>query len=168
VVAGDDRYYNNVFVGKGADTIKYKNQKFGMMVYNKTPDAQKTISHTNLSNRWPIWIDHNVYWNGAQPWDEEKEFLQEAGSDPAMQVLEVDGNVYLQFTTRESLSSVNTKLITTDLLGKTKMSKAFYENPDGTALSIDTDFLGNKRRSAHPTPGPFENPGNGLAKIRVW
>jgi hypothetical protein len=82
--------------------------------------------------------------------------------------LEIGGNAYLQFTTGESLSSLNTQLVTTVLLGKTKMPKAFYENPDGTALSIDTDFSGNKRTSAHPTPGPFENPGNGLVKIRVW
>ncbi|HTN08721.1 MAG TPA: right-handed parallel beta-helix repeat-containing protein [Agriterribacter sp.] len=168
VVAGDDRYYNNVFVGKGNDTVKYKNQKFGMLVYNKDPNVPKTKSHTNLSDRWPVWINNNVYSHGAQPWNEEKDFIQEDNFDPGLQLLEEGANVYLQFISDENLPSMNTQLITTAVLGKTKLPKAVYENPDGTALSIDTDITGKKRNAAQPTPGPIENPGNGVVKIKVW
>ena len=63
---------------------------------------------------------------------------------------------------------MNTQLITTAVLGKTKMPKAFYENPDGTPISIATDITGKKRNTTQPTPGPIENPGNGTVKIKVW
>jgi alpha-N-arabinofuranosidase len=43
-----------------------------------------------------------------------------------------------------------------------------FENPDGTPLKIDTDYLGKKRSAANPSAGPFENPGKGLVKIKVW
>ncbi|MCU7552707.1 right-handed parallel beta-helix repeat-containing protein [Chitinophagaceae bacterium LB-8] len=168
VAAGDDRYYNNIFLGKGADSVKYRGQKFGMLVYNKDSTSPKVKSHMNLSDHWPIWINHNVYYNEALPWSEEKEYVQKKQFNPDIQLMEEGDKVYLQFTTDESLSKLNTQQITTALLGKTKLPKAFYENPDGTALRIDTDFLGNKRATEHPSPGPFEIKQSGKQKIKVW
>ena len=48
------------------------------------------------------------------------------------------------------------------------MPREAFENPDGTSLKIDTDYLGNKRSMTNPSAGPFENPGNGALKIKVW
>jgi hypothetical protein len=33
---------------------------------------------------------------------------------------------------------------------------------------MDTDYSGNKRSETNPSPGPFENPGKGIVKIKVW
>ncbi|MDR2042094.1 MAG: hypothetical protein LBP98_07220, partial [Tannerella sp.] len=44
---------------------------------------------------------------------------------------------------------------TTERLGKTRLPKAAYEQPDGTPIAFDRDYLGVKR-GEHPTPGPFE------------
>jgi hypothetical protein len=170
VVAGDDRYYNNIFIGRGADSSKYRGQKFGLLVFNASPNEnnQKARSHTSLSDRWPIWIKNNVYCNGAEPWNEEKELVQLSTFDPDVKLLEEPGAVHLQFIMNDALIQLKTEMVTTALLGSTKLPKAFYENPDGTTISIDTDYLGKKRSSKSPTPGPFEDPGRGPVKIRVW
>ncbi len=40
--------------------------------------------------------------------------------------------------------------------------------PDGTPLKIDTDYFGKKRNETNPSAGPFENPGEGKLKLKVW
>jgi hypothetical protein len=35
-------------------------------------------------------------------------------------------------------------------------------------LKINTDYFGKRRSDANPTPGPFENPGEGELKLKVW
>lgn len=169
VLSGDDRYFNNMFIGNGIDSAKNKDRKYGLQVYNKETDSSliKIKSHRNLNEHWPVWINQNVYYNGALPWNEEKEYLQNA-FNPGIKLTEDGNEVFLQFSSEESLSVLNTQLITTALLGKTKLPKAGFENPDGTMLRIDTDYPGNKRAAAHPTPGPFEQPGKGFVKIKVW
>ena len=60
------------------------------------------------------------------------------------------------------------KLITTELLGKAAIPNLSYENPDGSSIRINTDYFGKPRKETNPTPGPFENPGNGLLSLKVW
>lgn len=60
-------------------------------------------------------------------------------------------------------------LITTRLLGKAIIPDQAYENPDGSPLTIDTDYFGNKRNSKKPSAGPFENAVAGKqVKFKVW
>ena len=53
-------------------------------------------------------------------------------------------------------------------MAKAKISKEAFENPDGTPLKIDTDFLGNKRSESNPSVGPFEKKDRSLVKLKVW
>lgn len=68
----------------------------------------------------------------------------------------------------ESYFNHKTKLITTELLEKTKMPREGYENSDGSPLIIDTDYFGNERATTNPSAGPFENPRKGLHMLKVW
>ena len=54
------------------------------------------------------------------------------------------------------------------LVGKAKIPGLAYENPDGSPLKVDTDYFGKRRPKASPTPGPFENPGEGDLRLKVW
>ena len=54
------------------------------------------------------------------------------------------------------------------ILGRAKIPNLSFENPNGTALKIDTDYFGKKRSESHPSAGPFENPGEGKLMLRVW
>jgi hypothetical protein len=53
------------------------------------------------------------------------------------------------------MQSLNTKLVTTELLGVAIIPKQAFENPDGSSLQIDTDYFGQSRDKENPTPGFF-------------
>ena len=40
--------------------------------------------------------------------------------------------------------------------------------PDGSALTIDTDFFGKKRNAMKPYAGPFENPVQPGERLKLW
>lgn len=146
--SGDDRFYNNIFVGSGAGTSKngYEN-------YKKT--------------KFPVWIDGNIYLNGAIPYEKEQNYIEKQDFDPGIQLITEGDEVYLQCTSPD-FSMERTKLVTTKLLGGTLVSKEVFDNPDGTDLEIDTDYFGKKRDYQNPSVGPFENPGSGNLKLKVW
>jgi alpha-N-arabinofuranosidase len=58
--------------------------------------------------------------------------------------------------------------VTTELLGKAKIANLPYENRDGSPLRVNVDYFGKPRDESNPTPGPFEKPGQGELKIKVW
>jgi hypothetical protein len=76
--------------------------------------------------------------------------------------------VFVEFNLEGKASEIKTLLVTTEMLGKAKMPKEGYENPDGSSLRIDIDYNGNKRSETNPSAGPFENPGVGTIRLKVW
>ena len=155
IMGGDDRYYNNIFLGLGAEINKADiHNNYGLVGYN--------------SAKLPVWISGNVYYNRALPYKDEPDFVQDAGFKSEFTITEEGNSVFLSFTTDEKAADPKTQLITTELLGKAKIPKEAFENPDGTPLKIDTDYFGKKRSESNPSAGPFENPGKGLVRLKVW
>jgi len=165
ISGGDDRYYNNIFVGHGGDVTSdttitvnpwdSKNKyKFGLIGYN----------HAKL----PVWMKGNVYYFGAIPSKKDVQQLVEPIFNPGIKLTEDGGQVYLQMNFGEAISSVKSQLITSEVLGKAKIPKARFENADGSDLKIDSDYFGSKRSLSNPTGGPFEDPGIGKIKLKVW
>jgi alpha-N-arabinofuranosidase len=60
------------------------------------------------------------------------------------------------------------RLVTTELLGKATVPNLPFENRDGSAIRLNTDYFGKKRNEANPFPGPFEFSGKGNQLIKVW
>ncbi len=87
---------------------------------------------------------------------------------PKRRIVEDGQNVYLQLTWDPSIRNPDTALVTTALLGKARIPGLAYENPDGSPLKVDTDYFGKRRSKTNPTPGPFENPGQGDLRLKVW
>ena len=56
--------------------------------------------------------------------------------------MDEDGKVFLEITLPEELFEVRTKVITSADLGMTRISEACFENPDGSALTLDQDLTG--------------------------
>jgi hypothetical protein len=160
IAGGDDRFYNNIFVagygdaGTGNNPENRRRDKFGLEVYNK--------------EELVIQADGNVYLKGAKPYLHETNYVELAGSDPKLAIVEEGGNVYLNITLEKYPKSFHTALVSTELLGKARIPGLAFENPDGTPLKIDSDYFGNKRKEKNPTAGPFENPGNGSLRLKVW
>jgi len=155
IFSGDDRYYNNIFLGKGKELNKKDiRYNYGLVGYNVA--------------KLPVWANGNIYYNQALPYKDETNSAENPGIKPDVQIVEEGKQVFLNFTLGEDRSDLKTQFITTSILGKAKMPNAAFENADGTPLKIDTDYFGNKRSESNPSAGPFENPKKGLLRIKVW
>lgn len=155
---GDNRFYNNIFIG-GAEPVESAQTRrnplvvsgFGLWVYDK--------------REFPLQTGGNVYSNGARPYSKEAKPLVVAGMDFETGIVEREDGVYLSLNAGKALEKAETVSVTTDLLGKARVPRLGYENADGSPLTIDIDYFGKKRNRSKPTAGPFEEPG---AKVKVW
>lgn len=155
IFSGDDRYYNNIFLGTGPELNKQDARScYGLSVYN---DA-----------KLPVWISGNVYYNRAVPARIELVKIEHPDFKPVVRITGQGNDVEMHLTLDEAISGLKTNLVTTGLLGKAKMPAESFENPDGTPLKIDTDYFGAKRPNVSPACGPVEGLKAGEQTIRVW
>ncbi|MGZ5439046.1 MAG: right-handed parallel beta-helix repeat-containing protein, partial [Candidatus Aminicenantales bacterium] len=140
---GDDKYFNNLFVGT-AD----------LSVYDAAP--------------MPVRMEGNVFLNGAKASRHEREPVVRADLEPALKLVEKPDGFYLELALDTAFGKRTRRLVTTDLLGQAAIARLPYEQADGSPLRIDVDYFGAKRSTSNPTPGPFEAPGAGPVTIRIW
>jgi alpha-N-arabinofuranosidase len=140
---GDDRYFNNLFVGRG-----------DLSVYDAAP--------------LPVRMDGNVFFKGAKPSKHEREPAVRADLDPALGLVEEPDGFFLTVATDKAFGDRPRRQVTTELLGKAAIPGLPYEQADGSPVRIDVDYFGAKRSATNPTPGPFEAPGAGPVKLKVW
>lgn len=150
--SGDDRYYNNIFIAK--ENLSEKKENYGLEIYENAI--------------YPVSINNNMYYNGSKPYKKEKNFLENSNYNPDIKLLESDESVYLNFNFDTSLHSFMGEIITTSILGETLVSKAIFENVDGSTLTIDKDYFGNVRSKGNNVVGPFNNLKSGISKLKVW
>ena len=170
VLAGDDRYFNNIFIGDGGRSKTEKGEGYGLSAFDKPDKLPENYpkNHTNLYDAMPVYINNNAYYYGAIPYGKDVAGVEKKDFNPQIKVAEEGNAVYLEFISDESLSNLKTRLITTQLLGKTKMPKQPFENPDGSPIVFDTDYFGAKRSGDNPLVGPFAKLGSGAVKLKVW
>jgi len=141
---GDDRFYNNLFVGPA-----------GLAAYDKAAR--------------PVAMAGNVFLKGAQPSRYEKAPLVQTEFDPALALAETPDGVTLRMTFDMVWAAKPPHpLVTTDLLGRAAVPALPYEQPDGSPYRLDTDYFGRKRDAGQPFPGPFARPGAGEQRLKVW
>jgi len=163
VKGGDNRFYNNIFIGQGdsgagAGSVAGKPAQaatgFGLWVYDL--------------REFPLQASGNVHRNGARPYARETNALVLAGPVGRPEILETGGRVFLQIQFGRELKQAATSLVTTEQLGRAVIPDLPYENLDGSPLVVDTDYFGQRRSKSKPSPGPFENPGSGKLNLRLW
>jgi hypothetical protein len=200
IYGGDDRFYQNIFVG-GADKHGQTDCVFtGTEAFNGHPDSyekyidgikaafpQKGIpgdENLYIQVAQPVYIARNVYGNGAEHYDGEQDFsVKEGGwnvrieadepdSDPNLPAVEFirkrHGFVYLELDADDVILNQKTALMTTADLGETRVSEAFFENPDGTDIAIDHDYLGQLRTDGNNPAGPFAKLKPGKNRLCIW
>jgi hypothetical protein len=147
ILSGDDRFYNNLFL-----PVSPKNDiRYGIPTYVK--DA------------WPSFAGGNAYFGVAQQFDGEQNIIINT-DDPEFTVEDKDKEVFVSFNLKD-FNNFKTETVTTAILGKAKMPRTAYENPDGSPLVLNRDYHGNPRTST-PVPGPFETSKNGKNRFKVW
>ena len=136
---GDDRWYNNLFVGYS-----------GLSSYDE--------------GELTVWMDGNVFLNGSHPSKYETDPV--VGSVIEVAVIEKRDGVYLSFYPLEVLEDLPpTSLVTTGLLGRARLAGQEYTHPNGEPLTVDTDYFGIKRDMNLVVAGPFGSVGRA---IKVW
>ena len=134
---GDDRYLNNIFAGP-ADLSQYDDAKL------------------------PVLMEGNVFSAEAKP------SKQESGRFPVLplKLLEKPEGYFIEVPSRADWDrKLSRKSINADILGKTAIGNAAFDDHNGKPIRINTDYFGKARPSSNPTPGPFENPAAGLLHV---
>jgi len=149
IPGGDDRFFNNIFAP--TKLIESKNGNYGLSGYNEA--------------KYPMFVDGNLYYNGAIPFEKEQNNFSDPGFDPQVKIDDQGEHVYISFSLK-GLERVQTEQVDTKRLGIAKLPKQSYEQPDGNPVIIDTDYSGNKR-SVRPNPGPFETVKEGEIKFKL-
>ena len=120
------------------------------------------------NREFPLQTGGNVYYHGALPYGQEAQPSVHAAFDPGVKLVVEGDTAVLHLTLDEAVQKAPTTLVTTELLGKAKIPRLAYENPDGSTVKIDIDYFGKPRNEANPTAGPFQTPGTGSLTLRVW
>jgi len=159
---GDDRFYNNMWVGNGKESLEKIQEpnldhpfyySFGTRCYEFRPRLPEAGG--------------NVYYHGAEPCENEKT-AKLINSNPKIMLEEAGDEVYLKFYVAKQHKNVKSETVTSELLGKAEVPDQPFLDYDGSHLTINTDYLGNKRNHKYPTAGPFENLKAGEQRIKVW
>ncbi len=142
IKGGDNRFHNNIVTSNGLN--RYNNAES------------------------PMLVNGNVYLKKAKPFKGETDFVNEAEFNPQIEIIEEGNAIYLSLVLPECLTDQKNQLVKTELLGKARVTGAKFENPDGSPLTIDSDYFGKKRNKQNPSAGPFENPEKESLKLKVW
>lgn len=151
IPGGDNRYYNNLFLN-GKHKKTEENYRYGLSEYNNAA--------------YPMFVSGNVYYMHNKPYDKEENNIVRKDFDPDAVIEDEGDHVYLSFSVA-GLDDFQIQTITTELLGKAKLPKQAYEQPDGTPIVFDRDYFGHKR-TGNPAPGPFCEIKEGRQRIRIW
>jgi alpha-N-arabinofuranosidase len=141
--SGDDRFYDNLFASCNLDVMD--------------------------NSALPCFAAGNIFTKGSQPSKFDATALVKPDFDPGIKMTEKSDGWYLAITEDKAWrDETKRKLVTTDLLGRTKVSHCAYENADGSTLKLNTDYFGKKRNKKNPFPGPFETSAGGTQTFEVW
>lgn len=175
VYSGDDRVYNNIFVG-GSQSDR-EGAYCGTGGYDDCPATWDeyvagvtALGLGDLENfekvQQAVYINQNAYFNGAIPFKGEKEkYVSESKLSAA--VFEEDGITWLEMDVAEDFLEFRGQLIDTKVLGRVRITEMPYEDPEGNPIVIDTDYFGEKRDQTLPI-GPFTHLKKGKNRIKLW
>ena len=175
---GDDRFINNIFVQQPMHPFLAEQKK--QMVHDTWDDGNLTVGVSPFNgfptyeqwerlfdgycgmgsdpsdryySRLPVWSEGNVFFNGAQPWDQEKNSLVDTEHAVSLRLEEKDGEWTLKTNLGDYLPKGLATLADTERLGMAFEPEQKYENPDGTPITFNEDYFGRKAEDL--LPGPF-------------
>lgn len=156
---GDNRFYNNIFVGRAGSHEAGTPSKSSIHGYG--PWVYETRKFASFARG-------NVYLAGARGLKTDAGSLELDNEDPRARLEERGGRVDLVLQLSPRVAGAETVLVTTELLGRTEVAELSYDDVDGARLVIGRDYTGKARNTKKPAPGPFESAPAGELRVRVW
>jgi hypothetical protein len=154
ILGGDDRYFNNIFVGVGAGSQISDKPNYGTEIYD--------------SAKYPVFMSGNIYYWGAVPCVKEEKIMTSSAFNPKVKLDEKGTDVYLNISPDQQYYDYNGILITSEILGKTRVTKTIFENTDGKDIMFDKDYFGHLRTTENAAAGPFVDLEKGQVILKVW
>jgi len=149
VYGGDDRFYNNIFIGKdgveNVGTSHYKNYTTSLEEYIEKVNAVPGDLGEFERVEQPVYINKNAYFNGAEPFEREKDKLVDKDFDPKLTIIDKGDEVYLSCQLPDEFGEIVGDIHSTKTLERVRIVDAEFESPDGKELVLDTDYLDTKK-----------------------
>lgn len=180
VYGGDDRWVQNIFVGKEKACYENGSFGFGTFMYNGSTvsleeyveqidnpeyDEKGAVKNTNVKQ--PVYIKDNIYFSGSKPFEREEDpCVLEAGCGIKIE-MDKDCSTWMQLKVPKELIRRKTRLYCTTDFEAPRITEAAFEHPDGSEIIWNHDYHGNIR-SKCPVPGPFEDIHEGENRILLW
>ncbi len=183
ILHGDDRIYNNIFIQQYPVTDKKRQptandyEAVGTAPFDIFPTYEEWISHFMLGQEpdmralgtyhfghLPVWVEGNAYFRGATVCRHETHSLVNRRARVKAALAEEDGRLVLKTNVYDYLKDFRDGIINSDILGEAFEPEQRFENPDGTEIVFDRDYLG-AHRGTDALPGPFAD---GAAEISLW
>ena len=183
ILHGDDRIYNNIFIQQYPVTDKKRQptandyEAAGTAPFDIFPTYEEWISHFMLGQEpdmralgtyhfghLPVWVEGNAYFRGATVCRHETHSLVNRRARVKVALAEEDGCWVLKTNVYDYLKDFRDGIINSDILGEAFEPEQRFENPDGTEIVFDRDYLG-AHRGTDALPGPFAD---GAAEISLW
>jgi len=175
VYSGDDRWYQNIFVG-GAKTYTEQSTS-GTADYNGHPASLeecitkvKGIGNGDLEEfqtvKEPVYINNNAYLNGAKAYNKEQDKLKLA-YNPKVRIVTEGKKTYLEMDVKKELMQMKKEILGTQDLEMVRIVEVPFDDPQGNNITLDTDYNG-KARTNKAVVGPFAKLKEGKNKIKVW
>ena len=179
ILHGDDRFYNNIFVQRwpadevsirsdSEDVFYTENRQVGTHVFDEYPTYEEWISYFDMDSdvpdmkkiepyhfrSLPVWVDGNAYLAGSLSCRKEAHKFVDSDSTVRIDLKEQDGKLVLETNLYDLIKDFRVQMISSDTLGMAFEPEERFENPDGSDILFNTDYLGNHRDTT-VIPGPF-------------
>jgi hypothetical protein len=172
VYGADDRFYGNIFVGgKTQDVVGtsiYNGCTTSLEEYIKLIDAEGIGSDLEAFEKFeqPAYIADNAYFSGASPFNKEKTNINKPDFNANFNIETLCDEVYFEIDLPKDFVS-NCVVHDTRSLGRVRIVDADFENPDGSPVTLNTDYAGNLAEGK-TTAGPIMCLKPGSNRVKVW
>ncbi|MFD1065715.1 right-handed parallel beta-helix repeat-containing protein [Oceanobacillus locisalsi] len=168
---GDDRFYNNIFIGdtdlEGVGTAHYNGYTASLEEYIETVKQEPGDHQAYHKVNQPVYINRNAYFNGATSFERENDKIEKNRFDPELRIIEEGNEVYLSCELPDDFESLLGEIQSTETLPPVRIVDADFEDPNGNEVTLDTDYLGNQK-SEKSVLGPIADLKKGKNHVKIW
>ncbi|WP_436937449.1 right-handed parallel beta-helix repeat-containing protein [Staphylococcus xylosus] len=171
VYGGDDRFYNNIFIGQegipNVGTEIYNGYNTSLSEFKEAVAKEEGDHESFHKIKQPVYIEDNAYFNKANQFNrEDRNFIDES-VNPDLSIVEEGNDVYLNISVPESFIEFKGKVYDTETLPKVRIVDADFEDENGNSLTLNTD-LNDDLRENESMIGPLQTLTTGNNKVKIW
>lgn len=171
VYGGDDRFYNNIFIGQedvpNVGTEIYNGYNTSLSEFKEAVAKEEGDHESFHKIKQPVYIEDNAYLNKANQFNRENRNFTDESVNPDLSIIEEGNDVYLNISLPESFIEFKGKVYNTETLPKVRIVDADFEDENGNSLTLNTD-LNDDLRENESMIGPLQTLTTGNNKVKIW